>query len=267
MRQIAFLTDWGLSSYYVGVTKSVIKQINENVEIIDITHSAGHFNIKKYGCILHRASFDFPTETVFLCVVDPTVGSNRKPIALQTIQNNLFFVGPDNGLFSLVIEEFGLKKAVELSNEKYYYKKRSLTFHGRDIFAPVAAYLSKGITLNEIGKEIEYEDIETFKIKKPEITNNRLIFEYLYSDDFGNIETNLTPKYLSKITSKSFFEVEINGIKKEAFLVNNYSEVGKGDLIIHLDSSGYYEIAVNQGNASKVFNISEDFDGQIKLYL
>lgn len=265
MNNIAFLTDWGISSYYVSVCKSVIKKINGNCDIIDITHNAGHFNIKKYAAIITRACKDFEYGTVFLCVVDPSVGSSRKAIAFETLKKKLYFVGPDNGLFSYVIDEYEVKEAYELTNKNFYYKsEHSSTFHGRDIFSPAAAYISKGISLNHFGPKVE--NLVTFNIKKPKIENNQITCDFLYKDDFGNIETNLNYYLLSNKDLGKKFMVEINGIKKEIVFVKNYSEVKKNELLIHLDSSGYYEISKNMGNAAQEFNIDNQFEGEVKIF-
>jgi len=266
MNLIAFLTDWGLSSYYVSVCKSVIKRINKNADIIDITHSAGHFNIKKYAALIFRACRDFEEGTVFLCVVDPTVGSPRKPIAIKTSKCNYYFVGPDNGLFTFVMKEFGVEESVELSDKRFFYKSDySSTFHGRDIFAPVAAYLSKGITIDHFGPKIE--KLITFDAQNPIIEGNKVICDFLYSDDFGNIETNLPSNYLEHLDLGKNLTVEINGTKNAVRLVNNYSEVKKDELLLHVDSSGFYEISANQSNAAHKFNITDDFEGKIEIYL
>ncbi|POZ92156.1 SAM hydrolase/SAM-dependent halogenase family protein [Petrotoga halophila] len=264
MNHIAFLTDWGLSSYYVSVCKSVIKRINKNTDIIDITHSAGHFNIRKYAALILRAARDFEEGTVFLCVVDPTVGSSRKPIALKTSKYNYYFVGPDNGLFTFLMQEFGVKESVELSDNRFFYKTDySSTFHGRDIFAPVAAYISKGISIDHFGPKTE--KLITFDVQKPIIEDNKVICDYLYSDDFGNIETNLSSNYLEHLDIGKEVTVEINGIKEVVRFVKNYSEVKKGELLLHVDSSGFYEVSANQSNAANKFNITDDFEGKIKI--
>jgi len=266
MNVIAFLTDWGLSSYYVSVCKSVIKRINKNADIIDITHSAGHFNIKKYAALIFRACRDFEEGTVFLCVVDPTVGSPRKPIALKTSKYNYYFVGPDNGLFTFVIQEYGVEESVELADKRFFYKTvYSSTFHGRDIFAPVAAYISKGISIDHFGPKTE--KLVTFDVQKPIIEDNKIICDYLYSDDFGNIETNFSSDYLENLDLGKKVTVEINGTKNIARTVKNYAEVKKGELLLHVDSSGYYEISANQSNAANKFNLTDDFEGKVKIYL
>jgi len=140
---IAFMTDWGFSNYYVGVAKAVIKSINPNVEIIDLIHGIEPFNVRMAMHVLHRAVPDFPRDTVFLVVVDQGVGTARKAIAFRDKEGR-HFVGPDNGVFTLVIEDYGIDEIRELTNRDYFYRRKpSHTFHGRDIFAPVAAHIQR----------------------------------------------------------------------------------------------------------------------------
>ena len=255
---IAFFTDWGNDSYYVGVCKAVMKSINKNVEIIDVLHETKKFDSKVNAHILHRFSRDFPEGTIFLNVIDAGVGSNRKPVIMKTKKRNYYFIAPDNGLLTLVAEEYGVDKLVEISNEKYFFRKKySTTFHGRDIFSPAAAYLSKGVSLEEFGPEIE--DINLFRYKKPEIKNGNIEGEIVFFDTFGNVQTNI-PAELGDTLFKKDDEITIyfENRKIKAYYERIFGDVLPGELLIHPESSGFLEIAVNQGNAKDIMGLENE---------
>lgn len=253
---IAFISDWG-NSYYIGVAKSVIKQINPQADIIDITHHAGPFDARRACYILSRAAKDFPDGTIFLCVVDAGVGTERKPIILET-RNNCKFVGPDNGLFTLVAKELGIKQVRVIENPNLFYRNPpSTTFHGRDIFAAAAGHLSVGTPLEEFGKEIDH--MIFLNIKKSFVDENGSLHgEVAFVDDFGNIATNIHKSSLEKAGFEKFQELQLKVFGKfaKAKLVDVFGEVEKGWLLVHVDSSEFLEIAINCGNASKVLNVS-----------
>ncbi len=162
---IALLTDFGLADGDVGVMKGVIAGITPDAAIIDITHDVDPQNISSGAWILASAYRYFPKNTVFVCVVDPGVGSPRRAIAVHA--GDWFFVGPDNGLFSYILAEQAMQAVVNLSNPAYQLPQVSATFHGRDIFAPAGAYLARGITLFELGPQIDPTALERIDIGPP----------------------------------------------------------------------------------------------------
>ncbi|QTA37952.1 SAM-dependent chlorinase/fluorinase [Thermosipho ferrireducens] len=235
---IAFLTDWG-NSHYVGICKGVIRQIT-NDEVIDITHNITPFNVREAMYILDRTMIHFPEGTVFLAVVDHGVGSFRKAIAAKT--EKFFFVGPDNGIFTLVFEHQPPIEIRELNNKKYHYLS-SNTFHGRDIFSPAAAYISKGM-FEELGDLLpNYATIPYIKPKKSE---NVLKGEVAYIDRFGNIETNIPYEW---VNNKEYVKLRVRRKLIKIPVTNFYAEIGKGELLVHNDSTDYIEIAANQASA------------------
>src|SRR5437762_854766 len=159
---IAMMTDFGLEDGDVGVMKGVIAGITPNVHIIDITHDVSPQNVASGAWILASAYRYFPQDTVFVCVVDPGVGSSRQAIAIHA--GDWFFVGPDNGLFSYVLTEQSVHVAVVLSNPLYHLAQVSTTFHGRDIFAPAGAHLARGIPMNELGTLIDPTTLQRIDI-------------------------------------------------------------------------------------------------------
>ena len=254
MSYIAFLTDWGHKSYYVGVTKAVIKKINPRVEIIDLTHEVEAFNVREAMYVLFRAFGDFPSESIFLAVVDYGVGTQRRALALQ-LEKGYTFVGPDNGLFTLIAENEKVVKIVELNRPQYFYHPLpSSTFHGRDIFAPCAAHLSRGIPIDELGSPVNLEDVFFLPYEKPRIKNNTLQGEIAYADHFGNLETNLPGHYLQEIEIKEGEQLTIQVGDKKFIATYQlpYAAVSRGELIVHPDSSGYLEIAAYQDSAREI---------------
>jgi hypothetical protein len=241
---IAFLTDWG-NSHYVGICKGVIDKIAPDTKVVDFTHEIKPFDVRMAAHIIGRYYKDFPKGTVFLCVVDAEVGTSNKRLAIET--DDYYFVGPDYGLFTFVD---GIKTIVELNNEEYFYKK-SHTFHGRDIFSPAAAYLSKGEKIKNLGKEIQ--GLKTIEFNKPKITyketnsseNTTIEVEVAFIDRFGNIE--LFCKEDEIPFSERYF---IDGT-----VIHRTSTFAQNDFNIHTDSSGYLEIAKFQDRANDYFNL------------
>lgn len=242
---IVFLTDWG-NSHYVGICKGVIRQISDS-EIIDLTHEIASFNVREAMYILSRSFYHFPKNTVFLAVVDYGVGGSRKAIAAKT--KNYYFVGPDNGLFTLVFEEEPPLEIRELNNKKFHYLD-SNTFHGRDIFAPAAAHITNG-NFNKLGDLLP--NYATIPYIKPKKDSKSIFGEVAYIDKFGNIETNIPFEWLKDL---DFIKIKNKRKLIEIPIVNFYSETETGQLLAHNDSTGFLEIAINQGNASKKLNLN-----------
>ncbi|AIY85823.1 MULTISPECIES: S-adenosyl-l-methionine hydroxide adenosyltransferase family protein [unclassified Thermotoga] len=254
---IGFLTDWGLKSHYVGVAKAVIKRINPSAEIIDITHEVEPFNVRKASHVLYRASLDFPPSTVFLVVVDYGVGTSRKAIVMKT-KNDQYFVAPDNGVLTVVAEEYGVAEIREIENRELFYKKNpSFTFHGRDIFAPVAAHLDMGLPLEKVGDRLL--SYEVLKMRRPVVENDKVIGEVAIVDTFGNVSTNIPFELFLKLGVDFDDVVKVKVGRKEfkAAVAKAFGDVDTGELLVHPDSAGFLEIAVNLGDASQVLSVKE----------
>ncbi len=258
---IGFISDWGYTEHYVGVAKAVIKSINPEASIIDISHEIEPFNIRKAAHILFRAARDFPEGSVFLVVVDPGVGTSRKSIAMRT-KNNQIFVGPDNGIFTFVGEAFGIIEIRELENRKLRYTD-SKTFHGRDIFAPAVAYLDRGLSMEKLGSR--FMTYEILRYRKPHKKGNRMTGEIAYSDRFGNLQTNIPSETLELTEDFSYASVVIRGKSHRATLCDTYMEARHGDIIVHRDSSGFIEIAATKDNARKLLGLGEGDLVEIEL--
>ncbi len=182
---IGILTDFGLEDPYVGIMKGVISRIKEDTSVIDITHHINSFDILKGAFYLASSYKYFPEHSVFLCVVDPGVGSQRAPIACA--YKDYFFVGPMNGIFDMVFEERPL--CVDISSHPYILKPTSNTFHGRDIFAPAAGFIEVSKSIESLGPHIDYQ--YHLKIPKPVIEKDIIKGQILFYDKFGNAITNV----------------------------------------------------------------------------
>jgi S-adenosylmethionine hydrolase len=225
--------------------KGVILGLFPDAQLIDLTHEVPPQAVIT-GAFLLRSAIDyFPKGTVHLAVVDPGVGSARKPIAVKS--KGQFFVGPDNGLFPAVLKSRGIDEIVELTEKKYQLKEPSSTFHGRDVFAPVAAHLAKGVPLGRVGKRLS--NLIWREIPKPFKAASGWTGEVMWIDRFGNLITNFEKRHLSKP-----FRLKI-GKTVVLSMANHYAEAKRGTVIALLGSSGNLEISVNGGNAAQKLSV------------
>jgi S-adenosyl-L-methionine hydrolase (adenosine-forming) len=242
-------TDFGLKDPYAAEMKAAILNICPNAVIVDITHDIAKFNVRTGAFVLASAVPYFPDGSVHVAVIDPGVGTRRRPIVIQTQRS--FFVGPDNGLLVLAAEKQGILHIHELTNPRFMLPKVSNTFHGRDIFAPAAAHLLNGVKPAEFGSEIR-------EAAKPEFTkvtrkNGILVGAVLHVDGFGNIITNISEKELSQSHAKGELSVELAGSKLKLKMRRAYGEAGPQEPLVLIGSHGFLEVALNQGNAAIKF--------------
>ncbi len=254
-RVITLTTDFGTSDAYVGVMKGVILGINPNAQIVDITHAVPPQDIHEAAFLIHTAHRYFPKGTVHVIVVDPGVGSDRQAIVCQT--NTAFFVCPDNGILTYLLQEIEsngkqAKNVVAIQNSDYHLPDVSQTFHGRDIFAPVAAHLSLGVPLADIGPPVH--NLVRLSIPTFEEFGDKLVGEIIKIDSFGNAITNITENRLSALLGTSAYEIRAgNAYLKQ--LNTAYAESEIGEPLAIVGSSGMLEIAVNGGSASQVLGL------------
>jgi len=227
---IVILTDFGHSEY-LGVMKGVIYSIKKNTKIVDLSNFVTHHNIKEGAWILYKSYKHFPKNTIFLCVVDPGVGSRRQCLAVKT--RNYFFVGPDNGLMYKAVFEDGFVAAVKLP-----IKNASMTFHGRDVFAKAAAMLEKGVRIDKLGKKITIKTKLDFYLKGRE-------GEVVRIDNFGNIITNLSS------LNKSSYKVKTRHFNQELSFYKTYDLGLQNKLFLIKGSSDTLEISIKNSKASK----------------
>jgi len=242
---ITLLTDFGTEDSYVGAMKGVILSINPDATIIDISHQIPPQDIIAGAFVLSQAAPFFPKGTVHIAVVDPGVGGKRKPILIET--DKYFFVGPDNGIFDIALQNERIRRKIHLTNKNYFLGYISSTFHGRDIFSPVAAYLSLGIDPALFGKKIK--TLTSLDVKKPFAKDGKITGRIIHIDRFGNLITNIDEGLLKKVFKNRIFEVEVcdNIIKR---FVPSYTNAKQGEPIGLIGSSGLMEIAMREKNAS-----------------
>ncbi|MBU1261553.1 SAM-dependent chlorinase/fluorinase [bacterium] len=251
---IALLTDFGESSAYIGVMKGVILKINPKAEIVDLCHKVTPFKVEEAAYLLKASYTYFPPNTCYLFVVDPEVGSDRRGVAV--FAHNHIFVGPDNGTLTYLLDED--YKAVTLDNPDYFLPKVSISFQGRDIFAPVAAQISRGISLEKFGEKVD--DLIRLENLFPKRKGNRIYGMIVHIDNFGNIITNISQKDISgKVSS-----ITIKGAKIEK-MRRYYTESTEGSLIGMWQSTGHLEIAKVLGNAAN--DISAKIGDSIEVEL
>ena len=242
---ITLTTDFGGSDHYVAMMKGVILSINPDATIIDVTHQIPAHSIKEGSLIIKASYIYFPSGTVHVGVVDPGVGSTRRPIAI--LVDNHFFVGPDNGLFSTIIETQRHTDVIHLKEKKYWLDSISPTFHGRDIFAPVAAHLSRGMNPFRMGEKIDNPTILTHPL--PQKNNSDLMGEVIRVDHFGNLITNITKEHLRPFLASKDLSISIGRITVKK-ISTTYNEVPEGQPLALIGSSQLLEIAVNMGRAA-----------------
>ncbi len=247
---IALFTDFGTQDAYVAQMKGAIFTIHPEARVVDLSHEAGQFDVRGAAYLLAASAAFFPAQTITVAVVDPGVGSERRPLMLQT-DGDKWFIGPDNGLFTEVIAREGFRSAAILDRPGYYrLTDVSATFHGRDIFAPAAAHLAAGISPEQLGSPAT--DVLTLPRTPPRQVGHTLIGEILHIDHFGNVVTNLTLEWLraSPLYPQAICIHRANAHSIQ--MVNTYAEGESGRLLGLLNSDQYFEFAVAQGRAEAV---------------
>ncbi len=253
MALITLLTDFGQSDEYVGVMKGVIYSINPNVGIIDLTHRVDPQDVTQAAYLLKASYPYFPQDTIHVVVVDPGVGTDRKIVALKI--DGQLFLAPDNGVLSLLWQNNPIEDGVWVNNARYFLRSISRTFHGRDIFAPVAAWLSTKIPIQNLGPPVTPLDLETIKIPNSKISSEHSITgTVIWVDHFGNLMTNIEEGKVLQMCQQYPEKLPVLRIGNHFIkgLSVNYSSVAPKKALIIIGSRGYLEIAVNCGNASQV---------------
>lgn len=247
---ITLTTDFGLKDPYQGAMKGSILSVNPSASVIDITHLVPPGNIIEGSLVLKDAFSYFPEGTVHVGVVDPGVGGQRRPVLIET--ERYIFVGPDNGLFSGAVEKEKVLRIIHLTNMAFFRKDRSPTFHGRDIFAPVAAHLSLGADPGEFGEQIER--IEELYATPALRVEGLITGSVIFVDSFGNLITNISGDDIRSLDDRAI-EVTVRGQHIKG-VDKTYGDVRKGLLVALIGSSGRLEIAVNSGSASETIGAS-----------
>ena len=246
---ITLTTDFGIKDPFIGIMKGVILNICPKATIVDLNNSIAPQNLLQTSYVLKTSVSYFPKNTIHVAVVDPEVGTNRKCLAIKT--DKFFFVGPDNGIFSPFFKNF---KAVELTNQDIFIKPISSTFHGRDIFAPTAAWLAKGKSFEKLGKILKKP--VTLDFPKPKFIGGCLKGEIIHRDHFGNLISNISKGLISKYLGDNFINIKAYLKDQRAIpLVSNYTFGFRNSPAALINSWEQVEVFCKEGNASKVFKI------------
>lgn len=249
---ITLLTDFGSDDYFVSSVKASIYNINPNVELVDITHNVPPQDVFSAAFTLRNAYSIFPRFTTHLAVVDPTVGSARRPIIVMT--DNYNFVGPDNGIFSYIYEQETVNRVLHITADYYFRAPVSPTFHARDVFAPIVGWMTKGVEAVKMGEEIS--DFVRFGVPQPQEVNPALLKGHiLHVDHFGNCITNFSPTELTpeKMSLNKVLVVNNHQIRR---FCTYYAECPEGELCALFGSSNLLELATPKGSAAHMLGVN-----------
>lgn len=260
---ITLTTDFGTNDHFVGVMKGVILEIVPDAQIVDICHSVQAFDVLDGALTISQAYSYFPTRTVHMVIVDPGVGTARRPIIASC--DKYHFVAPDNGVLSLVYAKEERIHVRHVTSEHYFLQPVSNTFHARDIFSPVAAYLAKEVDSLKFGDEVQ--EYVRFSAPKPKaVDQNRMRGVVLKVDRFGNLITNFTPQDVPALFAAGSSRFKINvGSREVKEMHNAYAEGAPGEVFGILGSMGFLEIAANRGAAAQLTGAGKGTDVTISL--
>ena len=242
---ITLLTDFGEQDAYVAIMKGVMSRINPQVRMIDISHTIRQGDIRSAAFVADQAFSFFPVGTVHLIVVDPGVGTDRRALAVQA--GSWYWVAPDNGVLSFIYKRFPDAVIVSLDQPEYWLDDQSSTFHGRDIFSPVAAHLSAGVSIDKVGTPVR--NVEHGYSPGPDIRKSKIRGEIIYIDHFGNCVSNIPSRLLKSVAFIKFKKLTLR------MLFTTYGEVESGTTLALVGSHKYLEIAVSNGNAAERLDV------------
>jgi S-adenosylmethionine hydrolase len=258
-RPITFLSDYGYEDEFAGVCRAVIAQIAPGAPLIDLSHGIARQDVRQGAIVLANALPSCPPG-VHLAVVDPGVGSARRAVAVAVAEGR-FLVGPDNGLLSRALDRLGgALDAVELSRSPFRLEPVSATFHGRDLFAPVAAHLSLGARIEEAGQSIDPASLVTLDLPTPRIAGNEVIAHAIHVDGYGNVTLDLDASMLADgpLEPGEALEVRAPDGRFEGTWARTFADVGPGEVLLFGDSSGALALAVSGGSAAGLMDLEPD---------
>jgi S-adenosylmethionine hydrolase len=257
---VTLTTDFGTRDAYAGAMKGASLSVQADVRIVDITHDITPHDTMEAAFVLASAFRTFPAGTVHVAVVDPGVGSERRAIAAHG--GGWYFVGPDNGVLTWALDSLGAWRAVELVDPRYFRKPVSPTFHGRDIFGPVAAHLASGVPLEAFGPEIG--DLTPLPAGVLGISREAITCEVVHVDRFGNLITNLDRTTLDTLRNGRAMAIDIAGVTIDG-LADTYAVTDTGALMALIESTGRLEIAVNEGSAARALGAGRGTPVNVRL--
>jgi S-adenosyl-L-methionine hydrolase (adenosine-forming) len=258
---ITLLTDFGTADYFVPAVKGVILSVNPHVQVVDLTHEVPAQDIASGAFTLGACYHNFPAGTVHVAVVDPGVGSERRAIVAQV--GGHLFVGPDNGIFSYVYAREAAVRVFHAAREEFFRRPASPTFHGRDVFAPLAAWLSRGLSPEAVGPEIA--DYVRAGLPKPVITGARTQGSVIHIDRFGNCVTNFTERELTPAQAVTGASLLVGGRRVAQFGTHFAQAARRDELMAYLGSAGYWEVALWHDSAAERLGVGRGAEAVLHL--
>ena len=257
---ITFLSDYGTADEFAGVCRAVIARIAPESRVIDITHGLPRHAVRQGAVVLANA-VPFAEPGVHLAVIDPGVGSERRPVAVLAREQERVFVGPDNGVLALALEGAGgAASAVELTTSPFRLEPVTATFHGRDIFAPVCARLALGASLEEAGEAIDPASLTRLELPEPRVYPDRVVAHVTYVDGFGNVALNLGHDDLAATFLRLGHRITVQtpGAKVTVPFARTFTDVGEGQGLLYEDSASSLALAVNRESAAQMLGLRPD---------
>jgi S-adenosylmethionine hydrolase len=258
VRPITFLSDYGYDDEFAGICRAVISRIEPEARVIDLTHGIPRHAVRQGAAILANA-LPYTPPGVHMAVVDPGVGSPRRALAVRTAAEDRILVGPDNGLLWPAIGRLGgAVEAADISLSPFRLEPISATFHGRDVFAPVAAHLAGGTALSEAGEALAPDTLATLELGEPAIAPRRVVAHAVYVDRYGNVVLDLADRHLPETGLRMGHRVEVEaaGRSRTAVFTLTFADVQAGELILYEDSYRSLALALNRGSAAEVLHLS-----------
>jgi S-adenosyl-L-methionine hydrolase (adenosine-forming) len=257
---ITFLSDYGHADHFVGVCHGVIATICPQARVIDISHGVPRHDVRA-GSLMLRAALPFMPLGVHLAVVDPDVGAERRAVALR-LGDDRILVGPDNGLLSSALDA-GVAEAVDIGGSPLRLEPVSATFHGRDLFAPVAAHLARGASLAEAGEPCDPDQLVRLEVAGPRIENGVLVAHAQYVDRFGNVQLDAGQELARQLGLKLGDPLLVGG-EHAAHYVRTFADARPGELLVYEDSDGRFAVAVSHGSAAQLLALTADDELSIR---
>jgi S-adenosyl-L-methionine hydrolase (adenosine-forming) len=263
---VSLLTDYGHEDDFVGVVHGVIARIAPQARVIDISHGMPHYGVQRGALVLARALPYLPAG-VHVAVVDPQVGTERRALALRCAEEERLLVGPDNGLLSLAWERFGgVVEAVDITRSPHRLEPVSATFHGRDLFAPLAAQLAVGAELADAGEAVEPDSLQRLELPEARTENGTLVAHVLSLDRFGNGALNVGHEELAGtgLTLGRTVELEVRHQWREATFAQTFADVGDGALLVYEDAYRSLAVSINRGNAAEELGLEPGVEVRLR---
>jgi S-adenosylmethionine hydrolase len=263
---ISFLSDYGHEDDFVGVCHGVMARIAPEARVIDVTHGIPRHNVRA-GALVLRNALPYMPPGVHLAIVDPEVGAERRAVAIRCAEDDRVLVGPDNGLLSLAVERFGgAVEALDVGRSPWRLEPVSATFHGRDIFAPVAARLAAGAALAEAGEPCDADSLGRIELSRPQTDDGALVAHALAVDRFGNVILDATHEDLdgSGIKLGRPLELEVGPERFTAWYAVTFADVRAGELLVYEDAYRTLAVAINRGDAAATLSLRPDAEVRLR---